>query len=404
MKILVVQESDWLTKGPHQQHHLMDRLSLKSHKIRVIDYEILWRTEGRKQVYSKKKVFNRVSKVHEEASVTLIRPAFLRIPSLDMVSIAFSHMIEISRQIKEFMPDVIIGFGILNNYLAMKLAKKNHIPFICYWIDVCHSLVPYKLFQSLAKAIETKTLKNADAIIAINDKLRDFAVRMGADPKKTYVIRAGVDSDRFSPKIDGFEIRKEYGIERGDLVLFYMGTIFSFSGLKEVALDLARWKDENKNVKLLVVGKARTPELYEELMEIKQRFDLQNNLIFTGRQPYERIPLFVAAADICLLPAYNNEVMRNIVPIKLYEYMVSGKPVISTKLPGVMKEFGHNHGVIYVDRPTGVMKKVHEMINDGVDLSEYGLRARSFVEKYEWDKIVEDFVMILEKIVDDNRK
>ena len=42
MKILVVQESDWLERNPHQQHHLMERMALRGHEIRVIDYPIDW--------------------------------------------------------------------------------------------------------------------------------------------------------------------------------------------------------------------------------------------------------------------------------------------------------------------------------------------------------------------------
>lgn len=40
MKILVVQESNWLTRNPHQQHHLMERLAERGHSVRVIDYDI----------------------------------------------------------------------------------------------------------------------------------------------------------------------------------------------------------------------------------------------------------------------------------------------------------------------------------------------------------------------------
>ena len=40
MKILYIQETDWLNKGPQQQHHLLERLSNKGHHIIVLDYEI----------------------------------------------------------------------------------------------------------------------------------------------------------------------------------------------------------------------------------------------------------------------------------------------------------------------------------------------------------------------------
>lgn len=42
MKILVVQESDWLERNPHQQHHLMERMAERGHQIKVIDYPIDW--------------------------------------------------------------------------------------------------------------------------------------------------------------------------------------------------------------------------------------------------------------------------------------------------------------------------------------------------------------------------
>ena len=42
MKILIVQESDWLERNPHQQHHLMERMAERGHQIKVIDYSIDW--------------------------------------------------------------------------------------------------------------------------------------------------------------------------------------------------------------------------------------------------------------------------------------------------------------------------------------------------------------------------
>ena len=130
MRILLVQESDWLARGPHQQHHLVDRLSVRGHKIQVIDYEITWREQEKKELYTRKEVFEHISKVLEEADITVTRPGILKIPGLDYLSLIFSHRIEIGRQIEQFHPDVVIAFGILNAYLAMNLAKKNGVPIV----------------------------------------------------------------------------------------------------------------------------------------------------------------------------------------------------------------------------------------------------------------------------------
>jgi len=42
MKILAIQETDWIKRGPHQQHHLLERMSDRGHDVRVIDFEYLW--------------------------------------------------------------------------------------------------------------------------------------------------------------------------------------------------------------------------------------------------------------------------------------------------------------------------------------------------------------------------
>ena len=66
--------------------------------------------------------------------------------------------------------------------------------------------------------------------------------------------KAGIDFNRFDSDIDGNEIRKKYGIEKDDVVLFFVGWLYHFSGLKEVAIELSRVKDEKPNIKLLIVG------------------------------------------------------------------------------------------------------------------------------------------------------
>jgi len=396
MNILLAQETDWLKRNPHQQHHLADNLSLRGHKIRVIDYELLWPGEEKKNLFSRRQIFSGISKTCREASVTVIRPGIIKVRCLDYISLIFSHKREIERQIGEFTPDVIIGFGILNAHLAMKSSRRNNIPFIYYWIDILHTLIPFKPFQGIAKSLERETLRQADKVLVINEKLRTLVTRMGADPKRTSVVRAGVNLAQLEEN-SGDKIRTQYGIEKDDIVLFFMGWLYNFSGLREVALELVKAKDFH--LKLLIVGKG---DAFNELQEIKEKYDLQNRIILTGKKPYQEIPSFIAASDICLLPAYNNAIMRHIVPIKLYEYMAMGKPVISTKLPGVMKEFAYDNGVVYVNRPEEVVKKASELMANQ-NLAQLGAEAREFVENFSWDKIIDGFESILKEVIKEKR-
>lgn len=392
MKILIVQNTDWLRKGPVQQHHLAEMLSLRGHEIRVIDFEILWRTQRRKGLYSTKEIFRNVSKIYHGAKITVVRPGIIRIPILDYFSLVFSQKKEIDRQAKDFAPDVIVGLSVLA-YLAGKAAKRNHIPFVYYWIDVSHRLIPFKILHLIGWTIERRTTRLADRVLTINEKLKEYVIKMGSSPERTQVLRTGVDFRRFDPSTSSVTIRKQYGLTREDVVLFYMGWLYRFSGLKEVALQLQKFDDHN--VKLVIVGEG---DAYTELQRIREKFRLQNRLILTGQKPYSEIPAFVAASDICLLPAYPTEkIMQDIVPVKMYEYMAMAKPVISSRLPGVVKEFGEDNGVVYIDKPQDAIEKAMELVRSG-NLDELGKKARSFAERCSWDSITDEFENILKHL------
>ena len=398
LKILLVQDTDWLLRGPHQQHHLLERLSLKGHEVRVIDYELLWRTQGKKELRSKRQVFDNISRFYGGAQIMLIRPGIMKLPWLDYVSSIFSYRREIRHQMKDFCPDVIIGFGILSTYLAMRAAQKNNIAFVYYWIDVLHRLIPFKPFHPIAKSLESKTLRQADKVLVINDKLKDYVKELGAPPERTWILRAGIDIERFDPVIKGDTIRQHYGLTKKDIVLFFMGWLYQFSGLKEVASRLAQI--DNHNLKLLIVGEG---DAYEALQQIREKHNLKDRIILTGKRPYHEIPEFIAASDVCLLPAYPDEtIMQDIVPIKTYEYMAMKKPVIATRLPGVMKEFGEDSGVVYVDKPEDAVTKAMELIQ-GDKIEELGQKARSFVERYSWQSITDEFEKILKETVESSR-
>ncbi|MCL0097681.1 glycosyltransferase family 4 protein [Dehalococcoidia bacterium] len=393
MKILITQNTDWLIRNPGQQHHLAEMLSLRGHEIRVIDFELLWSTQGEKELFSKTKVFHDVSKIYDNANVTVIRPGIIKAPLLDYLSLAISYQRVLKQQIEEFNPDVIVGFSIFA-YLSGKVAKANNIPFIYYWIDVSHRLIPFKFLQPIGWMLERQTLKMADRVLTINDKLKDYVVKLGADPEQTEVLRAGINIERFDLSISSEIVRSQYGLEKEDIILFFMGWLYNFSGLKEAASQLSQI--QNHKIKLVIVGDG---DAYEELQQIRDKYNLQDKLILTGKKAYHEIPAFIAASDICLLPAYPGEkIMHDIVPIKMYEYMAMKKPVISTRLPGVMKEFGEDNGVVYVDRPEDVVAKALELVQNG-SVGTLGSKARSFVERNSWDNITDEFEKILEEVI-----
>jgi glycosyltransferase involved in cell wall biosynthesis len=388
MNILLIQESNWITRNPHQQHHLMERFAARGHIIRVIDYDLDWKKTKEPWISCPRTVFKNVKKIVPDVSIQVIRPRSIRLPVLEYLVLFIAHRREIIRQINEFNPDVIIGLGILNAWIAARLARYHKIPFIYYWIDALDSLIPEKTFQIVGRLLEKQTIRNSTKVIAINKKLCEYVVNLGANPESTTLIGTGIDLNRFNPTINGCPIRSTYGIGKDDIVLFFMGWIYPFSGLKEVALEFARARNHYLNFKILIVGDG---DALPDLIRIRDENNLGDNLILTGKQSYEKIPEFIAASDICILPADPKEkIMRDIVPIKMYEYMAIGKPVICTRLPGIMREFGEGNGVFYADTPKMVAEIAYTMATNG-SIKNYGKSARMYVQDLDWDTITDSF-------------
>ena len=402
MRILVVQESDWIKRNPHQQHHLMELLGLRGHQIRVIDYEVEWKDseleEGDTKYKTSRKIFNSYKKVYNTDNVTVIRPPLVKMPVLNYFSVIHYHRKEIKHQIEVFKPEIIVAFGILNANIASRLAKKAKIPFVYYFIDVLHQLIPEKSFRGIGKQITKRTIKNSSYVLTINRKLSETAIELGADPHKMDIVDAGINLKQFNYKQNnGFKLRRYFRIKNDDIVLFFMGFLYNFAGLKELAVELGKNKSKYPNIKMLIVGDG---DSFEALKLIQKKYDMEEQLILTGRQKYKLMPDFIGASDICILPAYKDEIiMQDIVPIKIYEYMAMKKPVIATRLPGLVSEFGEKNGLVYINNPEEVLEVVHERFKNKKDLEEVGNQGYNFVQENDWRTLAIKFESILENLV-----
>lgn len=392
MKILVVQESDWLRRGPHQQHHLVERLQQRGHKIRVIDYEINWRENSKYDFYSQRTVLVAPSKAVDGILTTVIRPAMIRAPILCYLLIPIFHTLEIVRQIKSFKPDIIMGMGILNTYSAAIVAKLCRIPFLYYLIDSLHTLVPEKSLRPIARLLEKRTISISDKILVINQSLSAYVKRIGSVTAPE-VLTAGIERNRFHSEVSRQPRRNEMGFDDDDLVLFFMGWLYEFSGLFEVARDIL--SQMKPNVKLLILGRG---ELSNQLETLAKNQSDKNRIVLVDWVQYNEVPCYIAVADICILPAHLNDVMREIVPIKLYEYLACGKPVVATKLPGVFKEFGVRSGIVYADNPNSVVELALSVFQNKEKYSQISKDANRFAESLDWSEIANRFESVLNEM------
>ena len=59
------------------------------------------------------------------------------------------------------------------------------------------------------------------------------------------------------------------------------------------------------------------------------------NVEYLGLLPYKELPQFLGALDVCLIPHRNTEYCKSMSPLKLFQYLASGRPIVATEIEGL---------------------------------------------------------------------
>jgi glycosyltransferase involved in cell wall biosynthesis len=107
----------------------------------------------------------------------------------------------------------------------------------------------------------------------------------------------------------------------------------------------------------------------------------QSNIILLGERPYAELPRYVKAFDVCLIPFNQNESTRGSLPMKFFEYLAAGKPVVATDLPALAEFRDYFYAARNADEfVTAIDAAAHE--------DPAGSRAQSrmtLARRYSWD-------------------
>jgi glycosyltransferase involved in cell wall biosynthesis len=393
LRALFVQETNWIDRNVIHQHHLAERLARRGHEVTIIDYDILWRTRDLTHRWMPRQVFPAVSRVLDDVSLPVIRPATLRAPLACHLSWTAGSIVELRRVIANRRPDVVIGLTLTNSLLMAMLLGREGIPYISVVLEPYHTMMAEQWVRPLARTVERMALQRADRVIVFTPQMRRYVHSMRAPEERVVVLKTGVSLDRFRPELDGSARREELGLESADWVLFFMGWLYEFSGLREIVQAVVDDPGLLDGARLVIVGDG---DIYQGLVQLVDQHKLRGRVILTGLRPYADIPSLVAAADVCLLPSLENQTTRDIVPMKVYEYLAAGKPVVSCHLPGIAAEFGNQSGIEYADHPVDALRRAVGLSGRSERVRRLGEAGRRVAERNaDWEKTTDRFERLL---------
>jgi glycosyltransferase involved in cell wall biosynthesis len=166
-------------------------------------------------------------------------------------------------------------------------------------------------------------LPRAARVVAVSRPLADEVVALGVDRDRVRVVMNGVDGDLFKPGARA-AARKELGLPAGPLAV-YVGNLKPEKGVLDLGRAWANVLAKVPDATLLFVGDG---PLKGELESMTNQHGERVRLI--GRQPLERVPLYMAAADILVLPSHSEGT-----PNVVLEALASGRRVVATSVGGI---------------------------------------------------------------------
>ncbi len=243
----------------------------------------------------------------------------------------------------------------------------------------------YRLEETLYRHSDLVTGTSQGIIDNINDRFPDVP---------TAVIPNAVDTSVFRPDGGSAEVRRQFGIEEGQVAFVYAGLHGYAQGLEHV-VEAARLLRDRADIRFVMVGDGPKRE---EMVELAAGWGLEN-IRFHGLRPKTAMPGILASMDAALVPLGME--LPGAMPSKSYEALACGLPLVVASKADIA-DFVARHEVGFAVEPGDpeALAEVIRRLADDADLRRrLRGRARQVALRYDRDAMAANACRIFEGIL-----
>lgn len=204
----------------------------------------------------------------------------------------------------------------------------------------------------------------------------------------------------FNHSDDDYEgIKEKYA---NNFLVIYVGGLSEERGILDAIKAVHRASAEHPRIKLLLIGSFMSKDFEETCVQYVRLNELQDNVEFLGYMPHDDVPKYIKASDVGIALFHpTKRFMKTSYPIKLFEYMICGKPVIVSDFPAMKKVVDDAKCGMFVD-PTNIdeiSRTVLYAAGHLEDLEAMGDRGKKAIkEKYNWRTMEKLLLDVYKKI------
>lgn len=252
---------------------------------------------------------------------------------------------KIAVKIKKLNLDIIhtnteFSLGIFGRIMARELkipiVHTYHTIYEDYTHYVTKGVLPDNKAKKAVRAFSKVCCNSVDEVIVPTEKvkelLRDYRVKRHIE-----VIPSGIDLDKFdegrykAEELD--KIRSEYGIQKNDKVILYLGRVSREKNIEELLYYMPSYMEKHEDTKFVLIGDGPVSSHLKNMVKGQA---CEDSILFLGEKPYDEVGKYYQLGDV-FVSASNSETQG----LTFIEAMASGLPVIAKEdkcLDGILEE------------------------------------------------------------------
>jgi len=240
-----------------------------------------------------------------------------------------------------------------------------------------------KVMRPFIKYTEKITFKKSDAVAVYTHILKKYvSQKFDIDTKKVYVIPHGINLN--TPTID--KAKKSFILDKLNLpkknkIVMYGGSLSELHGTPYLMEAIKYVNKKKQNVSFLILGRG----VLENTLDNYIKKNKITNVYLLGFVPLEDMEIYLSLADILLIPHAKCMQTDLDQPTKLFEYVASGKPIVSFNLKAIAEVVGNNAILVEPDNPKALADGILKLIDDEKLCRELGEKGQTISKEYSWE-------------------
>lgn len=293
-------------------------------------------------------------------------------------------------------PPYLVGSA---SYVA---GKMTNTPMVINVHDIWGASHYSSLQFKAGAALEKFCTRRIKRFVTASEGLRIVLSESFSIPVENIGVAANaIDLSRFNVSEDTItqtlKRYSQFNLKRDGKYIIFVGILRKWAGVQFLIEAFSRVVKTHPDYKLLLVGGGGDLTFFQEL---SQKYQVEENVIFTDSLPYSDVPAIISIASIACAPFPSTKVTdqkKLMSPLKILEYMAAGKAVIASRVGGMENYIQENEtGMMFTpENVDELAKKLTELIEQPELMQQLGKNAKNYVqdERFGWGvsaKVVEE--------------